>query len=101
MEGALGGLAAAMGGAFLAGRFLLPDMGIANIIIVGLITGVLAQAGDLIESMLKREAKIKDSAGWIPGHGGVLDRFDSILLTAPFVYYYISFAPFGWPGAGP
>lgn len=101
VEGAVGGLAAAVGGAFLAGRLFFPAAGAADLLVLGTAAGILAQAGDLAESALKRGAAIKDSARWIPGHGGVLDRFDGILFAAPFVYYYIRYSPFGWPGGTP
>jgi phosphatidate cytidylyltransferase len=57
-------------------------------IIFALGIAVFAQLGDLMESALKRQLKVKDSGAIIPGHGGILDRFDSLLLTAPFVYYF-------------
>jgi len=55
-------------------------------VIVGIGVGVLAQAGDLMESLLKRKFGVKDSGQIIPGHGGLLDRFDGYLLTLPAVY---------------
>ncbi len=56
---------------------------------------LLGQAGDLVESLLKREAAVKDASPIIPGHGGVLDRFDSVFLAAPFVYVYLRFVVSG------
>jgi len=57
---------------------------------VGVVIGGLGQLGDILESIAKRVCEVKDSSGLIPGHGGLLDRVDSFLLTAPFMYYYLS-----------
>ncbi len=57
-------------------------------IILALGISVFGQLGDLMESALKRQMRVKDSSGIIPGHGGILDRFDSLMLAAPFVYYF-------------
>jgi phosphatidate cytidylyltransferase len=58
-------------------------------ILVGIIGSIIAQMGDLFASSVKRYAGIKDYGNLIPGHGGILDRFDSVLLVAPFVYNVI------------
>jgi phosphatidate cytidylyltransferase len=57
---------------------------------MGLVVVVTGTLGDLVESMLKRSLGIKDSGKILPGHGGMLDRFDAVLLSAPFVFVYLS-----------
>lgn len=88
VEGSLGGVAGSVLAALVVG-LITPRMAFYNYIFVGLLVGVVGQVGDLFESALKRQAGIKDSGTIIPGHGGVLDRFDSMLFTAPVVYYYV------------
>jgi len=61
-----------------------------NWIIIAAIVAVFSQMGDLVESMFKRSAKVKDSGGLLPGHGGMLDRFDGTFLSLPFIYLYFS-----------
>lgn len=58
-------------------------------ILIGILISVVSQFSDLTESLIKRDAEIKNSDVLLPGHGGILDRFDSFLFTAPFIYYYI------------
>jgi phosphatidate cytidylyltransferase len=86
-SGAVGGLVAAL----CAGLVVMPvvNIGVAEAVIGGGVIAVLAQSGDLLESMLKRHLGVKDSGRLIPGHGGFLDRFDGYILTLPAVYLYI------------
>lgn len=90
-EGAIGGIAASVGMAFLLaalfGKWLPMPWYHTLILAVG--AACLGQVGDLIESLIKRDANVKDSGTFIPGHGGMLDRIDSYLLLAPFLYYYL------------
>jgi phosphatidate cytidylyltransferase len=88
IEGALGGLAGSLGGAFLGHVWFFPAIGIQDCILLGLGLGALAQLGDLFESMLKRSFQVKDSGKLIPGHGGILDRLDSLIFAFPAAYYY-------------
>ena len=64
-----------------------------NMIVVGLILGILSQAGDLYESAFKRRVGIKDSSNFIPGHGGFLDRFDGYLFIIPLVVAMLASTP--------
>ncbi len=89
-EGAIGGFLFSGLGFALMAHFWLPVIPTVHAIILGILIGIIGQLGDLSESLLKRDAGIKDSSNIIPGHGGILDRFDSILFVAPLVFIYLN-----------
>ncbi len=89
-EGFIGGMLAA----FLASQYIAKHWTVLSPIdwgVLALIVSIVGTWGDLAESMLKRAANVKDSGGILPGHGGVLDRFDSLLMVVPFAFTYIYF----------
>jgi phosphatidate cytidylyltransferase len=90
VEGLLGGCLLAVMIALIARAWFIPSFTILDAVMLGLVLTVVGLIGDLSESMFKRSAGVKDSGGLIPGHGGVLDRLDSLLLTAPTYYYYVT-----------
>ena len=91
IEGAVGGLVGSLGGTMLAKFTFFPQLSFLDAVVTALVIGMVGQAGDLFESLLKRSFGVKDSGSLIPGHGGVLDRLDSILFAAPITYYYVLF----------
>ena len=95
VEGSLGGLIGSLAGAFIARATFFTELSVFDCIAAALLLGCLGQLGDLFESMLKRSFGVKDSGKIIPGHGGMLDRLDSILFAAPaaFFYAYYIFIP--------
>ena len=86
-EGAVGGLLGSVAAAFACRAWFLESLGLSETVWLGLLIGVAAPLGDLCESALKRSAGVKDSGGLIPGHGGMLDRVDSLIFTTPVFYY--------------
>ena len=88
-EGFAGGLLGSLGAALLVRHFFLPEQGLVWICLIVLLLGCLGAAGDLSESVIKRAFGAKDSGNLLPGHGGLLDRIDSLLLTAPVLYYLL------------
>ena len=89
VEGFLGSLVGTT--AAVAGLGIFFALPVQEMAILGLAIAVLATLGDLVESVAKRYTGIKDSGSIIPGHGGIWDRFDSVLFTAPLVYYFVKF----------
>lgn len=91
-EGSVAGFVAAIAAA-IALKAILPNIDITywHAVFLGGLVGVFAQLGDLAESMLKRSAGVKDAGDMIPGHGGLLDRMDSIIFTVVVVYYYVTY----------
>ena len=88
VEGSIGGLIFSILGALISKPFL--NLSYLHLVCVGILLGILAQLGDLSESLMKRDCQVKDSGNIIPGMGGILDLIDSLLFTAPVFYFYMS-----------
>lgn len=89
VEGAIGGVVTATAGAVGAHFIVLDALPIRDAVILGIIGSLLGIFGDLGESVLKRSVGVKDSGGIVPGHGGILDRVDATMITAPIVLLYL------------
>lgn len=90
-EGAIAGFIFSVIAVIALKEIILDFLNWQDIIFIGVIVGIFGQIGDLIESLIKRDASVKDSSSIIPGHGGIFDRFDSLLFTAPIIYLYFHF----------
>lgn len=90
-EGSVGGLGLSIVTAFVFQQVTLIPISTPDALALGVIVGITAQVGDLVESVFKRLSGIKDSGYLIPGHGGILDRCDSLLFSVPVAYVYFRF----------
>jgi phosphatidate cytidylyltransferase len=88
-EGAIGGLVFGMLMGAASHYWFVRELRLVDCIVIGALVGTIGQMSDLAESLFKRDAGVKDSSTLIPGHGGVLDRFDSEMLLAPLIYLYL------------
>jgi phosphatidate cytidylyltransferase len=88
-EGFIGGLISTVAISFLLAYFN-PEIATIHWVVIAVLIVVCGSLGDLTESLLKRSLNVKDSGSILPGHGGMLDRFDGLLLSAPFVFAYIT-----------
>lgn len=89
VEGALGSLTGGVVGALILKAVLIPQLTISSAVLIGFIIGFVSIIGDLVESMFKRDAGVKDSGILIPGHGGILDKIDGALFAGPVLYWTI------------
>ncbi|MBU0687038.1 MAG: phosphatidate cytidylyltransferase [Candidatus Margulisbacteria bacterium] len=87
IEGSIAGLLVCIIAGIIFSQYI--GMDILHAIMLGALVSIMAQVSDLVESLIKRDVGVKDSGHVIPGHGGLLDRIDSFILTAPLMYYYV------------
>ncbi|MGI6343713.1 MAG: phosphatidate cytidylyltransferase [Bacillota bacterium] len=94
VEGMIGGFIGSLSAAWILLHYFVPSLSGAEWIGLGALlgagVGILAHTGDMVESAMKRTQQVKDSGAFLPGHGGVLDRIDSLLFVIPFVYYFVT-----------
>jgi len=90
-EGSVTGLVFTLIASYLFYYFSDGKLTLIDAIVLGVLIGVFSQIGDLFESLFKRKLNVKDSSHIIPGHGGVLDRFDSLIFVTPLVFIYLTY----------
>lgn len=89
IEGLMGGIFGTVALSIFIGSYAMPDLSILQLSVLGILLAVTGFLGDITVSAIKRYANVKDSSNLLPGHGGFLDRFDSLLYTAPALYFYV------------
>ena len=90
-EGAIGGFCFSLLAAWICQRTFASYMTLPMAMWLGALASIAGMTGDLVESLMKRDSQVKDSATFIPGHGGCLDRFDSLFFSVPLIYYFHKF----------
>lgn len=91
IEGFIGGIFGSVVLTMIYGKVFIELNNVLILVPLSIIGGIISQCGDLVASSVKRYAEIKDYGNLIPGHGGIMDRFDSIIFTTPVIYYYLMF----------
>ncbi len=91
VEGLLGGLVGSVAAAIIVSQLAFPEVAVVKMVILTIVLSLIGVMGDLIESVIKRSMGVKDSGNILPGHGGVLDRLDSLMIATPVLFYLIHF----------
>ena len=91
IEGGIAGFVSMLIVMALAKYWFLPEWSWIDAVVIGVICGTVGQSADLVESLFKRDAGVKDTSNLLPGHGGMLDRFDVLFLVSPLIFYYLKY----------
>ena len=91
VEGGTAGLCGALVLVIVSKYIYFNELRLSDVVIIGIIIGIFGQIGDAVESFIKRKTGVKDSSSVLPGHGGILDRFDSLIFVSPFIYFYVKY----------